>query len=1370
MRRTARQSRIALLLGLVLAVLLVPRLFFQRTFAAQFTTGNIVVYRVGDGAAALSSAGTAVFLDEYTPTGTLVQSIAMPTTASGLNFPLVASGSATSEGLLTRSADGSYLLLTGYAAAPGTAGVATSTAASVLRVVGRVDGAGTVDTSTGLTGFFSGSNPRGVASSDGNSLWVTGGNGGVGYTTFGSVVAPTVVSSTVTNLRGIHIFDNQLYISTASGSAVRVGTVGTGLPTTAGNTITNLPGFPSSGGGPYGFFLADLTDVVPGVDTLYVADDGGNGLRKYSLSGGSWILNEAITGTYRGLSGVVSGTTVTLYATQSANALVGFTDTAGYNAAFSSTTSTILAAAATNTAFRGVALAPVPPPTTMPTVALSVSGNEASEGVPGSIAVTATASAPVGGDQTVELTVSGTGITVEDYTLSSSTITIVNGQTSGSVTFAVADDLLFEGSETATLAIGNPSAGIILGAPTSQPITIADNETPPPACFAADTPIGTIQGAGTTAALPGLRTVQGVVVGDFEYPGTGATASFLRGFYLQDAGDEDPTTSDAIFVFNGNNNSVSLGQVVQVTGIVADFQDQTQFNAGSSIEACGTTGTVTSVAITLPTPAPLGGVPYLERVEGMLVTFPQTLYVTEHFQLGRFGQVVMSADGRLQQPTNVVAPGAPAQARQAANNLNRIIIDDELQSQNPDPIAFGRGGNPLSAVNTLRGGDTATGMVGVLSYTWGGNAASPNAYRLRPIGALDAVVAHFQPANPRPGAPPAVGGRLQLASFNVLNYFLTLDIGTQANCGPLGFKQECRGAETVEELLRQQTKLNAALLGLDADILGLIELENTQDADGNDVNPLADIVGRLNASLGSAVYSYVDTGMVGTDTIRVGVIYKPTRVTPAGPPMLDTDPVHNRPPVAQTFVENSSGERFSVVVNHFKSKGCGGEAGLDLDLGDGQGCFNNTRMLQAQRLLAFISNAVVPTAGDTDVLVIGDLNSYAKEDPIAELEASGFTNLIAQFSGPDAYSYVFDGQWGYLDHALASASLTAQVNGAGDFHINADEPSVLDFNTNFKSAGQIASLYSPDGFRTSDHDPVLVGLTLDDTTPPETTLTGVPTNPSLTADATFTFTGTDMGGVAGFECALDASPFAACTSPTAFSGLANGEHTFDVRAVDAAGNVDLSPASHAWTVAVPLTTDLIAPVGGEKFFIGLATTVRWNVTGASSVDVLLSRNGGSTYTPIPGCAALPGSATSCAWTPSGPATLNARLRVVAHSTSGQTVSETSGRFTIAAGQPTLAVVWPNGSLNWTMGSNRIVAWLHNLGDGARVRIELSRNGGASWETLADTVSSNTLLSGSFTWKVTGPATNNARLRVTSLDTPASDVTNGAFRIVAAPIR
>ncbi|MCB0135565.1 MAG: lamin tail domain-containing protein, partial [Caldilineaceae bacterium] len=248
--------------------------------------------------------------------------------------------------------------------------------------------------------------------------------------------------------------------------------------------------------------------------------------------------------------------------------------------------------------------------------------------------------------------------------------------------------------------------------------------TPFDVCLAVFTPIYAIQGSGAAAAITGAVTTQGVVVGDYE----GASPA-LRGFYMQDAaGDGNSATSDAIFVFNGNNNNVNLGDVVRVTGTAGEFQDQTQISSVSAIANCGA-GSVQPVDVTLPTAA----ADTLEQYEGMLVRFPQTLYVTEHFQLGRFGQVVVTSQpDRQRVGTHVAAPGAPALAVEAANRLDRIIIDDALNNQTPDPISFGRNGQPLSASNTLRGGDAVTGAVGIMTYTWAGNSASGNAYRLRP--------------------------------------------------------------------------------------------------------------------------------------------------------------------------------------------------------------------------------------------------------------------------------------------------------------------------------------------------------------------------------------------------------------------------------------------------------------------------------------------------------------------------------------------------------------------------------------------------------------------------------------------------------------
>ena len=603
-------------------------------------------------------------------------------------------------------------------------------------------------------------------------------------------------------------------------------------------------------------------------------------------------------------------------------------------------------------------------------------------------------------------------------------------------------------------------------------------------CTVPFTPIYAIQGSGAATALTGAVTTQGVVVGDYE----GAGSNFIRGFFIQDpAGDGNAATSDGIFVFNGNNNSVNLGDVVRVTGTPTEFQGQTQIGSVTSIRNCGTNATVAPTLVTLPFAAPVGGVDDAERVEGMLVRLTQTLFVTEHFQLGRFGQVLLTTGGRLAQPTHVATPGAAAAAVQAANDLNQIVLDDGQNDQNPDPIVFGRGGQPLSASNTLRGGDTATGIVGVMTYSWAGNAASPNAWRVRPLGALGGAV-NFEPANPRPDAVPDVGGTLKVAGMNLLNYFNTFDGASSnppyaCNFGVGGALTDCRGADDAGEFNRQWPKTVQAILGTGADVVGIVEIEN----DGyGPVSAVADLVGKLNAATAPNTYAYVnvdaETGQqnaLGTDAIKVGVIYKPASVTPIGlTAVLNTVSFvtggdtfdRNRPALAQAF-QTPAGGRFVVVINHLKSKGSACDTP---DQGDGQGNCNAVREAAARELTAWL--ATDPTATDAGALVLGDLNSYAQEDPVTVLKSAGFINLIEQLSGPSAYSYVFDGQWGYLDHALVSPALGAQVTGLAEYHINADEPSVLDYNDDFKSGAQIASLYAPDAFRMADHDPIVVGL------------------------------------------------------------------------------------------------------------------------------------------------------------------------------------------------------------------------------------------------------------------------------------------------------
>ncbi|MFV2173481.1 hypothetical protein ACFHW2_41805 [Actinomadura sp. LOL_016] len=193
-----------------------------------------------------------------------------------------------------------------------------------------------------------------------------------------------------------------------------------------------------------------------------------------------------------------------------------------------------------------------------------------------------------------------------------------------------------------------------------------------------------------------------------------------------------------------------------------------------------------------------------------------------------------------------------------------------------------------------------------------------------------------------------------------------------------------------------------------------------------------------------------------------------TAVTPVGEPRSSRDDVFDRPPLAQTFRPAAGGESFTAIVNHFKSKGCGGASGPDADQGDGQSCYNARRVRQAAAIAAM-------AAGTRNPLVLGDLNSYAAEDPIEMLEDAGLTSQTERFvDDEDRYSYVYMGLSGELDHMLAGPALSRRVTGATIWHVNADEPRFLDYNTEYNPA----EFYRPDAFRSSDHDPLLVGLDL----------------------------------------------------------------------------------------------------------------------------------------------------------------------------------------------------------------------------------------------------------------------------------------------------
>ena len=678
------------------------------------------------------------------------------------------------------------------------------------------------------------------------------------------------------------------------------------------------------------------------------------------------------------------------------------------------------------------------------------------------------------------------------FSLSCSTSGVHSAAVSGGPTaFTLNPDTNFVDADVCTLTISaaKVSDQDLIDPPGNMVADYVTGFTVLDLCNQSYTPIYSIQGSGYAAAITGDVTTKGVVVGDYELP-TGSGQ--LRGFYLQDStGDGDVTTSDGVFVYNAGRDNVSVGDLVIVSGTASEYNEQTQISTpAGGILACGT-GSITPTDISFPVTAPVAYVDYLERFEGMLVRVPQTMYVTEHYQLGRFGQVTLSSGGRLSQPTNVVEPGAPALALQAENNLRRIIVDDADNLQNVDPIVFGRGGLPLSASNTLRGGDTIANLTGVMTYTWSGNSASGNAWRIRPINAMSGS-ALFTAANERPTSAQDVGGNLKVVGMNALNYFNSI---SGCTLGVGGGSTDCRGADSVEEFNRQVAKLLASVLKMNPDVMGFTELEN--DGYGSE-SAIADLVTRLNNATAPGTYAFIDvdanTGQLnalGTDAIKVGLVYKPGVVTPVlagngdvgGRGRDGGDAVaRNRPSLAQAFALNANGAKFIVDVNHLKSKG---SACTLPDQGDGQGNCNDVRLNATDELVEWLAGD--PTGvGDLDILLVGDYNAYAMEDPITNLEDHGYTNLIDEVLGATAYSYVFDGQWGYLDHALASSSLVSQVAGVGDYHIDADEPSVLDYNTEFKTTGQLTSLYAPDEFRTSDHDPVIIGLNL---------------QPSITVDA-----------------------------------------------------------------------------------------------------------------------------------------------------------------------------------------------------------------------------------------------------------------------------
>ena len=702
-------------------------------------------------------------------------------------------------------------------------------------------------------------------------------------------------------------------------------------------------------------------------------------------------------------------------------------------------------------------------------VMLSINDVNQNEGNSGTTTFTFTVSlsepAPVGGVSFDIATSNGTATAGSDYIAKSLTAqTIAAGATTYTFSVDVNGDTSFEPNETFFVNVTNVTGAFIADGQGIGTIVNDDVSSGPR--------IHDVQGTGSASPMVGQTvTLQGIVTASFQ------AANSLGGFYLQEEDaniDVDPATSEGIVIFH-SATAVAVGDKVNVTGTVAELG--TAPNTLTEI----TSATVQIVSSGNPLPAlvdvalPVASVTDLERYEGMRVRLPQTMTVSEHFSLARYGELLLSVNGRLLQPTEVVDPNddpasgnnssgtsnvAAVSARANLNLRSSILLADTSATQNPAVIPFLDPAN-----NTIRLGTTITNLTGILNHSFGNYA----------IHATEAPAFSYAP---RPLSPPAVGGNLKVASFNVLNFF-------NGNGTGGGFPTT-RGADTAYEFGRQKAKIVAALCGLGADVVGLLEMEN----DGNGTtSALTELTNALTATNGCGNWTYVPNpsgwGTIpgSTDEIRPALIYRTTAVTPVGASMSPNDAAFTqaRAPVAQTFTVDggaSAGQKLSVIINHFKSKG-GTGTGADADQGDGQGNWNAMRKGQAAALLGFIAT-VQAAANDPDVIILGDLNAYSQEDPIDILRAGGLIDLAV-----GEHSYVFSGQSGSLDHAMVTPSLMAQVTNAGIWNINSDEPVILDYNVEFKNNPNCTSTtctspdyYTATPFRSSDHDPVLVGITL----------------------------------------------------------------------------------------------------------------------------------------------------------------------------------------------------------------------------------------------------------------------------------------------------
>lgn len=530
-------------------------------------------------------------------------------------------------------------------------------------------------------------------------------------------------------------------------------------------------------------------------------------------------------------------------------------------------------------------------------------------------------------------------------------------------------------------------------------------------------------GAGGQVAITDLRAghiaegsdviLEGIVSGVF------AGERELGGFFLQ----QSEPVPQGIFVYGPAfaRSEIAVGQHLRLRGRFARFHGRPQVAQPALLRVCAEWRALEPVLLSLPADEA-----QLDALLDLKVSFTQKLVVTGNYELGRYGSLLLTPEQRLFGSTS---GGTPHPAGQQW----RIHLDDGSYRSDPEPIPY------LGPEGTRRAGDAVTELTGILTHAFG-------AYRVHPT-----MPPVFQVDNPRPAAPPPLeAGSLRVATLNLENYFLTL---------------RQRGAASREAQRRQRDKLRAAVHAIDADVLSLIEVENRPEA----VQSLVDV---LNDGLSPAQrYRALRHAPAGDDVIRQAILYRPARLVASGE-AADSDSVHDRAPLLGWWTTVDGGERFGVVSVHLKSKvGCPRAGDVDL----GQGCWNERRTAQVVRLLEWIDEerrdavpAIAVSAIAVPVIIAGDLNAYAGEDPIRALMTAGKRDLVAELNrqGP-LYTYVFRGVAGQLDYLLGNPATGFQIVGGGIWHINADEPPFLAYDGRRPATGP---------WRSSDHDPVWVDL------------------------------------------------------------------------------------------------------------------------------------------------------------------------------------------------------------------------------------------------------------------------------------------------------